>query len=198
MPVVPKSAAQNEVLVQQERNDRGARRHATGRRYVPASQRRHAAGGKFPAILARTPYNKDGMRAEAEWFAARGYVSVINDTRGRYGSEGTWRMIVDDPHDGFDVVQWIVKQPWSNGKVGTIGTSYVGGTQHALACANPPGLAAMIPVDALSNCGVAGMRHGGAFELRFMNWIFTTGRSEQPGGAGGSHASSERCRITGN
>ena len=84
-------------------------------------------------------------------------------------------MIVDDPQDGYDVVQWIVQQPWSNGNVGTIGTSYVGGTQHALACANPPGLAAMIPVDALSNCGVAGMRHGGAFELRFMNWIFTIG-----------------------
>jgi putative CocE/NonD family hydrolase len=131
--------------------------------------------GKFSTILARTPYNKDGMKADAEWFAARGYASIINDVRGRYASEGTWRMIVDDPSDGYDVVQWIISQPWSNGKIGTIGTSYVGGTQHALACANPPGLAAMIPVDSLSNCGIAGIRHGGAYEMRFMNWIFTIG-----------------------
>src|SRR5262249_28027597 len=48
-------------------------------------------------------------------------------------------------------------------------------TQHALACARPPQLACMIPVDSVSNAGVAGIRHDGAFELRFMNWIFTTG-----------------------
>jgi hypothetical protein len=115
------------------------------------------------------------MKNDAEWFSSRGYAVVINDVRGRYASEGAWRMILDDPSDGSDVVEWITKQPWSNGKVGTIGTSYVGGTQHALACANPPGLAAMIPVDSLSNCGIAGVRHGGAYELRFMNWIFTIG-----------------------
>ena len=175
VPVVAKSEPQNEVLVRQNTliavRD-GVRLAADV--YVPARDGQ-LLPGTFPTILARTPYNKEGMRGDAEWFAARGYVAVINDVRGRYGSEGTWRMIVDDPQDGYDVVQWIVQQPWSNGKVGTIGTSYVGGTQHALACANPPGLAAMIPVDALSNCGVAGMRHGGAFELRFMNWIFTIG-----------------------
>jgi uncharacterized protein len=82
---------------------------------------------------------------------------------------------VDDPTDGYDMVEWIARQPWSNGKVGTMGGSYVGGTQHALACLNPPHLTTMIPSDALSNCGVAGMRHSGAFELRFMNWIFSIG-----------------------
>ena len=64
------------------------------------------------------------------------------------------------------MVEWIAAQPWSDGKVGTFGTSYPGGTQHALAEMNPPHLTTMIPVNALSNCGVAGMRHGGAFELR--------------------------------
>jgi putative CocE/NonD family hydrolase len=84
-------------------------------------------------------------------------------------------MMVDDPSDGYDMVEWIASQPWSDGKVGTMGGSYVGGTQHALACLNPPHLTTMIPSDALSNCGIAGMRHNGAFELRFMNWIFSIG-----------------------
>ena len=131
--------------------------------------------GKLPVLLARTPYDKGGMEKEARWFAARGYAVVVNDVRGRYASEGVWRMIVDDPADGARVADWIVGMPWSSGKIGTFGTSYVGGTQHALACAGPPGLACMIPVDSLSNTGIAGMRHSGAFELRFMNWIFTIG-----------------------
>ena len=174
-PQVPKSVPQHEVVVRKNvmipvRD--GTRLAADV--YLPAKDGQPLEG-RFPTILSRTPYNKDGMKGEAEWFVARGYAAVMNDTRGRFGSEGTWRMIVDDPHDGYDVVQWITGQPWSNGKVGTVGTSYVGGTQHALACANPPGLAAMIPVDALSNCGLVSMRHAGAFELRFMNWIFTTG-----------------------
>jgi putative CocE/NonD family hydrolase len=134
-----------------------------------------AAPGRFPTLLTRTPYNKDGASGEGQYYAARGYNVVANDVRGRYKSDGAWRLIVDDPEDGYDVVEWIAKQEWSDGKVGTFGTSYPGGTQHALAEMNPPHLTAMVPVDAVSNCGVAGMRHGGAFELRFMNWIFNTG-----------------------
>jgi putative CocE/NonD family hydrolase len=143
--------------------------------YLPARSGR-PIDGKLPALLARTPYDKSvAPVAEARWFAARGYAVAVNDVRGRYASDGRWRFLLDDPDDGFDVVRWIGRQPWSNGKVGTFGTSYVGGTQHALACARPPELACMIPVDSVSNCGVAGIRHGGAFELRFMNWIFTIG-----------------------
>jgi uncharacterized protein len=133
------------------------------------------AEGKHPALVERTPYNKNLQETDARWFAARGYVVVLNDVRGRYASEGHWRMLLDDPNDGFDLLQWIGKQPWSSGKVGTIGTSYPGGTQHALACAAPPQLACMIPVDSVSNAGMAGIRHMGAFELRFMNWAFTIG-----------------------
>jgi uncharacterized protein len=142
--------------------------------YLPARDGK-ALAGKHPTLLARTPYNKTGMAAEARWFAARGYAVAINDVRGRYASEGAWRMLVDDPNDGYDLVRWMVEQPWCSGKIGTFGTSYVGGTQHALACARPPGLACMIPADSVSNAGIAGIRHSGAFELRFMNWIFTIG-----------------------
>ncbi|APW62443.1 CocE/NonD family hydrolase [Paludisphaera borealis] len=133
------------------------------------------AEGRFPTLLTRTPYDKKGVAGEGAYYAARGYVVVANDTRGRYASEGTWRGLADDPQDGYDVVEWIASQPWSDGKVGTFGTSYPGGTQHALAEMNPPHLTTMVPVDALSNCGVSGMRHGGAFELRFVNWIFQIG-----------------------
>ncbi len=142
--------------------------------YRPAKDGKPVAG-KFPALLTRTPYNKAGTAGEGRYYASRGYVVVANDVRGRYASEGTWRLIADDPEDGFEVVEWIARQNWSNGKVGTFGTSYPGGTQHALAEMNPPHLTAMVPVDAVSNCAVSGMRHGGAFELRFMNWILQIG-----------------------
>ena len=64
----------------------------------------------------------------------------------------------------------------TSGRAGSgLDQGYPGGTQHALAEMNPPHLTTMVPIDALSNCGVSGMRHGGAFELRFMNWIFQIG-----------------------
>lgn len=129
--------------------------------------------GKFPVILSRTPYNKSG--SEGRMYAARGYVYVNQDTRGRYASEGRWDFLNIDVNDGYDTAAWIVKQPWSSGRIGTIGTSYVGGTQHAIALSNAPGLAAVIPVDAVANAGYFGMRNSGAFELRFFNWIFTIG-----------------------
>jgi uncharacterized protein len=142
--------------------------------YLPAKDG-VALSGKFPTILSRTPYGKDAAGREANWFASRGYAVVMNDVRGRFHSEGVWRMMIDDGRDGYDTVEWIARQDWSNGKIGTVGTSYPGGTQHALAEMNPPHLTAMIPVDALSNVGIAGFRHGGAFELRFVNWIYTIG-----------------------
>lgn len=134
--------------------------------YIPA-QNGAPTQGRFPAILERTTYNKDGSaEAWAYFFASHGYVCVVQDTRGRYRSEGIWHMMIDDAPDGFDTAAWIVKQPWSNGEFGTVGTSYSGGTQHALAITNPPGLKAIVPVDAVSNAGYFGMRNGGAFEQR--------------------------------
>jgi len=143
--------------------------------YLPAKGGVRLAG-RFPTVVSRTPYNKDFTWARPEeYWVKRGYVVVSQDVRGRYKSEGQWRMLVDDGIDGYDLLEWIGKQPWSNGKVGTVGASYVGATQHALAIANAPNLAAMVPVDAVSNTGRFGIRHQGAFELRWFNWIFTLG-----------------------
>ncbi len=130
---------------------------------------------KLPTILERTPYDKlrAGDVSLAHYYSARGYAVVIQDTRGRYKSEGVWHMLNDDGKDGADVCAWIGKQPWSNGKIGMIGTSYVGGTQHAVALEKAPNLVTVIPADAMSNLGYQSMRNAGAFELRFWNWIFT-------------------------
>src|SRR5436190_17567076 len=133
--------------------------------YLPASS------GKFPVILSRTPYDKTGEQGNAAYFTKHGYAFVAQDTRGRYNSEGTWKFRGDDARDGEECVNWIAKQAWSNGKVGMMGTSYVGGTQHAAAMRRPNGLVTIIPVDAVSNPGRQGMRNAGAFELRFWNWI---------------------------
>ncbi len=138
------------------------------------------APGRWPAVLLRTPYNKDNAAKGGHPFARYGYVVVIQDTRGRYHSEGRWRMLVDDPADGYDAVEWIAAQPWSDGNVGMAGGSYVGMTQHAAAEMRPPHLKALVPTDGGGNVGVFGMRHQGAFELRFMNWIFALGAKESP------------------
>ncbi len=127
---------------------------------------------KTAVILTRTPYNKgEGKSADARYFASHGYTAIIQDTRGRFHSEGVWRWLLDDGPDGVDTAAWIAMQPWSNGRIGMMGTSYVGGTQHALAIAGSPYLKTVIPVDAVSNMGRQSMRNGGAFELRFWNWI---------------------------
>lgn len=133
-----------------------------------------AVEGKFPVLMERTPYDK----ANVEWLAELvkdGYVVVGQDLRGRYRSEGRWRFMPDDVNDAYDTAVWLGKQPWCSCKIGTFGGSYDGATQHAMAISGAPFLAAMVPIDAAANAGYYGMRHHGAFELRFFNWIFTYG-----------------------
>jgi putative CocE/NonD family hydrolase len=107
---------------------------------------RPQAEGRFPAVLLQTPYNKSGQVARAKDYAARGYVVVNTDSRGRFESRGQW-----DPFspkhktDGYDLVQWIAQQPWCNGNVGTYGLSYMGWTQWWTASQAPPALKAIVP-----------------------------------------------------
>ncbi|NOX99680.1 MAG: CocE/NonD family hydrolase [Verrucomicrobia bacterium] len=144
--------------------------------YLPSKEGK-VIEGKYPVILTRLPYNKDGCKGYAPFFAKNGYVFVAQDTRGCFKSEGEWHMLTDDGVDGVDTAAWIAKQPWSNGEIGMMGTSYFGGTQHAMAMAKAPQLKTVIPVDAMSNLGHASMRYGGAFELRFWNWIINNAGS---------------------
>src|ERR1700734_3111165 len=66
-----------------------------------------AVDGKFPVILERTPYNKDGLSVAATHYVPHGYIVIGQDVRGRYKSEGHWFPIRDDPNDGFDSAKWI-------------------------------------------------------------------------------------------
>ncbi len=146
--------------------------------YLPTDEHGAIVSAQLPTVLQRTPYNKEGGTTAAHYYAARGYAVVYQDNRGRYKSEGVWGGFVnDDILDGYDLCAWIGQQPWSNGKVGMIGTSYTGGTQHALAMSKAPELTTVIPIDAVSNMGYQSVRNAGAFELRFFNWIF--GRASQ-------------------
>lgn len=103
------------------------------------------AEGKFPVILVRTPYKKEMNELQAKFFARRGYVYAVQDCRGRFSSPGTWNPFFNDPEDGYDTIEWLAVQPWSTGKVGMIGASYLGWVQWWAARERPPHLAAMIP-----------------------------------------------------
>jgi putative CocE/NonD family hydrolase len=103
------------------------------------------AEGRFPVILVRTPYKKEMNELQAKFYARRGYVYAVQDCRGRFSSPGTWNPFFNDPEDGYDTIEWLAAQPWSTGKVGMIGASYLGWVQWWAARERPPHLAAMIP-----------------------------------------------------
>jgi len=89
------------------------------------------SGQRFPALLLRTPYsnNSPDEIQNSTWFAARGYVVVNQDVRGRYDSDGEFYPYRHEADDGYDTDEWIARQPWSNGRLGTMGGSYLGYTQ---------------------------------------------------------------------
>src|SRR5438445_5314086 len=128
---------------------------------------RPAADGKFPVLLQRTPYNKDNDVDFGLKGAARGYVVILQDVRGRYASEGEWYTFKNEPNDGYDTIEWAAVLPYSNGKVGMFGGSYVGATQMLAAIAHPPHLAGICPVVTASNYHENWVYQGGAFEQWF-------------------------------
>jgi putative CocE/NonD family hydrolase len=103
------------------------------------------AEGKFPVILDRTPHRKERAEMKARFYARRGYVVVVQDTRGRFGSGSDWEPLVHEAKDGYDTIEWLAAQPWSTGKVGTIGASFDGMFQWYAASERPPHLTTMIP-----------------------------------------------------
>src|SRR5208337_4058753 len=126
------------------------------------------ADGKFPVLLQRSPYNKSGWSMNFAYLAAgRGYVVVIQDVRGRYTSEGDWYPFIHEAEDGYDTVEWAAALPYSDGRVGMFGGSYVGATQMLAATAHPPHLAGICPVVTASNYHDGWTYQGGAFEQWF-------------------------------
>jgi uncharacterized protein len=130
--------------------------------------------GRFAVILERTPYDKGAPRfaVTARHFAEHGYVVLVQDVRGRGGSGGEWYAFAREAPDGYDTIEWAAAQPWSTGKVGTMGTSYMAATQSAAATLNPPHLAAMFVTEGPSNYFHCSMRQNGALEQRFLIYAF--------------------------
>lgn len=133
--------------------------------------------GRFPVLLNRTPYDKSDapLAAQAAGFARRGYVVALQDLRGRFRSQGTFTKY--DPRngaDGYDTIEWLARQPWSDGRVGMWGTSYAAHSQADAAKLNPPHLATMVINEGgMTNAWDHAVRHGGAFELgRELTWAF--------------------------
>src|SRR2546430_2151371 len=128
---------------------------------------RPKADGRFPVLLVRTPYDKQGIMTFGLRAAKRGYVVIAQDVRGRFTSEGEWYTFKNESLDGYDTVEWAAALPYANGKVGMFGGSYVGATQYLAAIAKPPHLAGICPTVTASNYHDGWTYQGGAFEQWF-------------------------------
>jgi putative CocE/NonD family hydrolase len=136
--------------------------------------------GRLPVLLQRLPYGKEILTdifLPAAETAARGYVVVCQDCRGRYDSEGEFYPFHCEIEDGYDAIEWAAAQPWSNGRVGTFGGSYLGATQWLAAIAEPPHLVAMAPLETASDFYDHWVYHsGGAFCLLMsIGWPISIG-----------------------
>jgi putative CocE/NonD family hydrolase len=155
------------------------------------------AEGRFPAILIITPYsNNPGFQKRAAWFARRGYIVAVADSRGRFDSEGTWDPF-DPKHktDGYDLVEWLAKQPWCDGKVGMMGLSYMGWAQWWTATQAPPSLKAIVPEVAPPDAMFNAPYQNGVLVSWMVDWGgANAGRVGQTMGPGpyGGFASEER------
>ncbi len=122
---------------------------------------------KFPVLLQRTPYNRAGAASQAAQLASNGYVVIIQDTRGRFDSQGEFYPFRDEGRDGYDTVEWAAALPYSNGQVGMFGGSYVGATQMLAAAEVPPHLTAIFPYVTASEYYEGWTYQGGAL----MQWF---------------------------
>jgi len=139
-----------------------------------------------PVLLERTPYDKRGTNLGdfsladreplskpeiAARFVESGYAYVLQDCRGRYGSEGSFEKYLSEAEDGVDTLAWLSEQPWCDGRIGTLGLSYGAHVQSAMACLDPPCLGAMfLDSGGFSSAYHSGVRQGGAFELKQLTW----------------------------
>ncbi len=158
--------------------------------------RPRGAKGPLPTILSKTPYNELGNKPSSQRAAlkavSRGYAFIIQNERGRYFSEGKYEILGKPQTDGYDMLTWVAKQPWSNGKVGTLGCSSSAEWQLALAGQNHPAHAAMVPMASGAGIGKVGRFQeqgnwytGGVPRTLFYVWLYGVDnplRAQLPGG----------------
>ena len=130
--------------------------------------------GKHPVIFELTPYNNDSdtQMATAWRFVQRGYAFVTADVRGRYDSEGVFAPFRNDGPDGADLMTWICAQPWANGKIATMGGSYLGKVQWQMAKEKHPGHVAIVSYVSPADDFNDGSRYNGVPKLDLMyTWM---------------------------
>jgi putative CocE/NonD family hydrolase len=131
--------------------------------------------GRFPALLMRTPYDKDGAQQSgrlAMTVAAvrRGYVVVVQDTRGQFKSEGRFVPYAQEIEDGYETIDWVARLPYVDGQVGMFGLSYPGAVQWMAAPGAPASLKAIAPAMTFAHPNHF-FYHGGIFEADFIEWL---------------------------
>lgn len=146
--------------------------------YLPSASNR-GKPGRLPAVMVRLPYDKRGpiafMPSIATYLVDRGYAVVVQDVRGKCGSEGDIDPFVHEVADGADALDWVCAQSWSNGAVGMIGDSYYGFTQWAAAASGHPALRAIAPRVTSTRLADDWMYHSGVFCLGPMaDWVAST------------------------
>jgi putative CocE/NonD family hydrolase len=141
---------------------------------------RPETAGPSPTLVNRLPYNKELAGLVSFSFdvlrgVQAGYAVVVQDTRGRYGSDGTFNPFFDEAADGADTIAWAAAQPWSTGEVGMIGGSYFGATQWTAATQAPAALRAIAPMVTTDQYYESWAYQGGAFQLGFnLHWTLTS------------------------
>lgn len=136
--------------------------------------------GRFPTILGRTSYDKTSsqlwVEPVADFFCEHGYVVVLQDLRGRHRSEGTGQYFhtvnAAEGLDGYDTIEWIAAQPWSNGRIGMTGSSHGAIVQQVAALHRPPHLAAIWPDVGPTNIFAHEAREGGAMAFHMFGALF--------------------------
>ncbi len=140
--------------------------------YLPAQ-------GRFPAILIRTPYGKQGLQIIAEKFVRHGYGVVIQDVRGKYASGGEFLPFVHEAADGLATLDWIAASPWSDGRVAMWGSSYLGMCGLLVAQQGHPSLRAVFSASGWTGAEGINMS-GGAIHIGLaIPWLLFEGGKSQ-------------------
>jgi len=140
--------------------------------YCPAP----ACLGRWPVVLQRTPYGKNGLKNTCNVIVALGFACVAQDERGRGASEGTYTGYRDEGPDGRATLAWLDRQWWCDGNVGTFGASALGMTQYAMAPGAPPVLKCQVPVVGTPDFYHHAVYQGGALRYGLTwNWLHGQG-----------------------